>query len=202
MKFDFKTGIILVLLVIILLMRLFTPITKTEKEIVTVNGKDYTVIKKVVDTEYIKVPKTVYKPGKIVFHDTPIYVKIPAQLSVDTLAILQNYFNKQPLLDSLVLDDSLGVVTVYDTLSQNKLYSRKWDANINKVKINNTIIVVPEPKMEYYLGGVIGLDKQNIINFAGPTLLIKNKRNQTFSVGAGYSNNKSVTIQGGIYWKL
>lgn len=202
MKFDFKTVLILVLLVIILLMRLFTPSTKTDKETVTVKGKDYTVIQKVVDTEYISVSKTVYKPGKTVFHDTPIYVKIPAQLSVDTLAILQNYFNKQPLFDSLVLDDSLGVVCIYDTLSQNKLDSRRWDAKINKMKINHTIIVVPEPKMEYYLGGVIGLDRQNIINFAGPTLLIKNKRNQVFSVGAGYSNNKSVTIQGGIYWKL
>jgi hypothetical protein len=53
-----------------------------------------------------------------------------------------------------------------------------------------------------YIGGVAGFDKVNIVNFVGPSLLLKDKKDKVYSLGVGYSNAKSLSIQGGIYWKI
>jgi hypothetical protein len=200
-NFDFKTLLILALLLVILFMKMFSPKPKPTGEIIKIDGKKYEVIKKVVDTQYIPQTKVVFKKGKDIYHDSTIYVEVPVTEKVDTNLLLKNYFAQNIFKDTLKLNDSLGFVSIIDTISQNKIYSRKWNSNVIKTFVEQKTIV-KEYKTVYYLGGVIGFDKPNIINFAGPSLLIKNKKENVISIGAGYSNSKSFTVQGGFHIRL
>jgi len=48
----------------------------------------------------------------------------------------------------------------------------------------------------------MGFDKANIINFAGPSAMLKTKTDKVYTLGVGYSNAKTVAVQGGMYWKI
>lgn len=197
---DFKTILILALAIVILLLKLFS-CNNQPPIIQKVGGKTYEVIKKEIDTQYVERIKTVTKKGKDITHDTTIYVPIPTHEPIDTLALLKNYYAKNVFKDTLKLDDSFGFISVIDTISQNKIYSRTWDSKLLERKITDKL-VVKELKNQLFIGGVLGFDKTNIINFAGPSLLIKNKKDNVYSIGVGYSNNKTISLQGGIYWKI
>ena len=53
-----------------------------------------------------------------------------------------------------------------------------------------------------FLGGVLGVDKVDIINYLAPTIMLKDKKDKIYSIGVGYTSNKTISIQGGLYWKL
>lgn len=197
---DFKTILILGLVIVILLMKLFSG-KKTDTNIINVDGKKYELVKREIDTEYVEHTKTITKPGKDIVHDTTIYVSIPTHEPIDTVALLRNYYAKNVFKDTLKLDDSLGYVSVTDTISQNKIFSRRWDSKIFERKITDKMIV-KELKNQVFIGGVMGFDKVNVVNFAGPSLIIKNKKDNVYSISVGYSNSKAITLQGGIFWKI
>lgn len=200
-KLDLKTLLILVLIIVILLMRACSGGDKPEKgDIIKIDGKKYEVIKHEIDTIKVPVVQTEYRDGKTIYVDKPIYIDIPTE--VDTLSILKDYYAKYCFKDTLTLKDSLGYIAVIDTISKNKIQKRIFDAHVNKFTVKETLIVKDLPKVQGFIGGVIGFDKVNIINFAGPTLVIKDKNDRLYSLGIGYSNSKSLTVQGGMYWKI
>ena len=46
------------------------------------------------------------------------------------------------------------------------------------------------------------VDKINLLNYVGPSLLYKTKNDNIYSLGIGYGINKTISIQGGTYWKI
>jgi hypothetical protein len=58
------------------------------------------------------------------------------------------------------------------------------------------------PKNQFFLGATLGFDKTNIVNFAGPSFIFKSKKDYLYSFGIGYSNAKTVSIQGGMLFKI
>ena len=103
-----------------------------------VNGKPYEVIKHDIDTTYITKTKIKEVKGEDIIHDTTIFVQIP--VDVDSMAIIRAYFAKNVFRDTLKLDDSLGYVTVQDTISQNKILARKYTASVRERTIKETTI--------------------------------------------------------------
>jgi hypothetical protein len=198
---DFKTLLILALVVVVVLMKMFSGKPTEKNDIIKIDGRKYEVLKREIDTEYVEHIKTVTKPGKDIVHDTTIYVPIPTYEPIDTEAILRNYYAKNIFKDTLKLDDSLGYISVTDTISQNKIFSRKWDSKIFERKITDKLIV-KDYRTQLYFGGIMGFDKVNVVNFAGPSMLLKTKKDNIYSLGIGYSNAKTVSVQGGIYWKI
>jgi len=200
-KLDFKTLLILGLVVVVILMRIFDGKPEPKKgDIVKVDGKKYEVLKHDIDTEYVKVTQTVVKQGKDIVHDVPVYVNVP--VNVDTNAILKDYYAKYCVKDTLRLIDSLGWVSIKDTVFKNKIVNRVWNSNIHKMIVKETLIVKELPKNQVYFGGVMGFDKANIINFAGPSAMLKTKTDKVYTLGVGYSNAKTIAVQGGMYWKI
>ena len=200
-KLDFKTLLILALVVVVLLMRMCGNKPEPKKgDTIKIDGKKYEVLKHEIDTEYVKVTQTVVKQGKDIIHDVPVYVNVP--VNVDTNAILKDYYAKYCVKDTLRLTDSLGYVAIKDTLFKNRLLNRKYVSNIHKTVIKETLIVKELPRNQVYVGGVMGFDKTNIINFAGPSAMLKTKTDKVYTLGVGYSNAKSVAVQGGMYWKI
>jgi hypothetical protein len=172
----------------------------TPGETIRVDGKKYEVLKRTVDTIRVPVKTVEYRKGSDIYVETPIYVEIPAK--VDTLSILKDYYAKRVYIDTLKLKDDLGFIVVNDTVSQNSLLGRMWDAQVNKTTIKEQIIVKELPRNQVYIGAVGGFNRQDIVNFAGPSLLLKTKSDKIYSLGVGYSGDKTVSIQGGIYWKI
>jgi hypothetical protein len=70
------------------------------------------------------------------------------------------------------------------------------------MQINETLIVKELPKNQLYIGLAGGFDKVNVVNFAGPSLVLKTKSDKMYSIGVGYSASKTISLQGGIYWKI
>ena len=200
-KLDLKTILILALIIVILLMRACSSTGEhTKGDTVYVKGKKYVVIKHDIDTIYKPVTQVVYRPGEVIFIDKPVYVEVPSK--VDTGAILQDYYTKFPYKDTLKLTEGLGFIAINDTIFKNKILNRTFDSHVNKITIKETLYLEQPPKVMAFIGGVAGFDRVNIVNFVGPSLLIKDKKDKIYSIGVGYSNAKTISIQGGIYWKI
>jgi hypothetical protein len=199
-KIDLKTILILGLVIVILLMRSCDGGGDKPKDIVKIDGKKYQVIKHVVDTQYVPTVQIEYRDGKTIYVDKPVYVPVPSD--VDTTKILQDYYTKYTYKDTLNLKDSLGYISVIDTIYKNKIFKRTFDAHVNKITIKDILIVEPPSTNQFFIGGVAGFDKVNVVNFVGPTLVLKTKKDKMYSLGIGYSNSKSISIQGGMYWKI
>jgi hypothetical protein len=200
-KLDFKTLLILALVVALVLIRMCSSKPEPKKgDIVKVDGKKYEVVKHDIDTEYVKVTQTIVKKGKDIIHDVPVYVNV--SVNIDTNAILKDYYAKYCVKDTLRLKDSLGWVSIKDTVFKNKIVNRLWSSNIHKIIVKETLVVKELPRNQVYFGGVMGFDKANIINFAGPSAMLKTKTDKVYTLGIGYSNAKSVAVQGGMYWKI
>jgi hypothetical protein len=199
--FDFKTILIVVLILVILLMKMCSPKPPVKPgDTIKVNGKKYVVLHRTIDTQYIPKTKTVYKPGETIYVETPIYVDVPA--NVDTNAILKDYYSKRVYKDSIKLEDSLGSITLIDTIQENKIKGRWFKSNINQIVIKDSIIVEKPPVNQVYVGGVIGADRKIGFNYFGPTFVLKTKSDNMYSLGLGINNNLNTSIQAGIFWKI
>ncbi len=199
LKLDFKTLIIIVLILVILLMKMCTPKPQPGNTI-KVGGKKYQVIKTVTDTQYIRKTKTVYKPGETIYVEKPIYVDVPKD--VDTSEILKDYYAKYVYKDTIKLEDSLGMVTLTDTIQKNKIVGRKFKSDINQIVIKDSIFLKEIPKNQLYVGTVIGADRKVGFNHFGPTFVLKTKSDNMYSLGLGLNNNFTTSLQLGIYWKI
>lgn len=170
-------------------------------EIIRVDGKPYELIKWKIDTQEVEKKIIIEKPGDTVYKDTTIYVEVPQK--VDTLQILRLYFAKNVYKDTLKLPDSLGYVSLSDTISQNKILFRTFTASVRERIINDTKIVKELPKTQVYMGFNSQFSRPYFINSVGGSILLKTKRDKIFQLGGGVtSDNLSPYINGGIYWKI
>ena len=200
LKLDIKTLLLIALVIIIVLMRSCDGSGSKPGETIKIDGKKYEVLKHTIDTLIVPHDTIVYRKGKDIYHEVPVYRIVP--INIDTLAILKDFYAKRVYIDTLRLSDSLGYIVVNDTISENSLLGRLWTAQVNKTTIKEQIIVKELPRNQVYIGVVGGFDKVNIVNFAGPSLILKTKTDKVYSVGVGYVGSGAISVQGGIYWKI
>jgi hypothetical protein len=83
------------------------------------------------------------------------YTMVPvptAPTALDTVAILQQYYPKNVHKETLTLEDGIGNVIITDTISHNRLVSRRWVADV-KPKVKERIVEVYRPKIvQWYMG--------------------------------------------------
>ena len=200
LKLDLKTLLIIGLIIALLLTRMCSGGDQTSHPIVKIDGKKYELLKHTIDTVVVTKTKTEYRSGKIIYKDPPIYITPPTQ--IDSLAVVKEYYSKIVYKDTLNLDEDGGTIAITDTVSQNKIIGRLWTASIKQKTIHDVTIVKELPKTQLYIGGTAGFDEDNIVNFVGPSLLLKTKQDRVYSLGVGYGTDKNVSIQAGIYWKI
>ena len=80
-------------------------------------------------------------------------VSVPtAPTALDTVAILQQYYPKNVHREVLTLEEGVGNVVITDTISHNRLVSRRWIADV-KPKVKERIVEVYRPKIvQWYMG--------------------------------------------------
>jgi len=204
---NLKNIAIALLIVIVVFQQCGGDKTKTG-EIVKVDGKKYELIKHEIDTVEIVKTKVVTKKGEDIYHETIKEVTIP--VIVDTQALLQDYFAKNIYKDTLQLPDSLGIVSLIDTITQNKILGRTFNASVKQRVIKETTIVKELPKTKLFYGFEGGFNKADVVSHLGFGVLVNTKKDKMFHLGLGVANRTTdgtsgalaPYIGGGVYWKL
>jgi hypothetical protein len=206
---NFK-NIAIVALIIFVLLQWFNPGDILPGKKVFIAGKAYEVIKHEIDTVDIVKTKVVTKKGEDIYHETIVEKEVIIPAVIDTAALLKDYYSKVLYKDVLVLPDSLGTVSVTDTISQNKIWGRTFDAKVKERTIKETMIVKELPKTQVYYGFTCGFNKEDVVSNVGAGLLVKTKKDKIYQVGVGVANRVtdgtngtlSPYIGGGVYWKI
>ena len=208
MKFLNIKNIAIALLIVVVVFQQCGGNKKTTGEIVKVDGKKYELIKHEIDTFEIVKTKVVTKKGEDIYHETIKEVTIPT--IVDTQALLQDYFAKNIYKDTLNLPDSLGTVSLIDTITQNKIFGRTFNASVKQRTIKETTIVKELPKTKVFYGLEGGFNKADVVSHLGLGVLINTKQDKMFHLGLGVANRTidgtsgtlAPYIGGGVYWKI
>jgi hypothetical protein len=211
MKFLNFKNIAIVALILFVLLQWFNPggVMPGGKTI-RIEGKKYEVIKHDIDTFEVVKTKVVTKKGEDIYHETIVEKEVLIPAVIDTAALLKDYYSKVLYKDVLVLPDSLGTIAVTDTISQNKIWGRTFDAKVKQREIKETLIVKELPKTQVYYGLTGGFNKADVVSNVGAGLLIKTKKDKIYNLGIGVANRVtdgtngtlSPYIGGGVYWKI
>ncbi len=132
-KFVNFKNIAIAALVIYILLQWFNPGgVMPGGRTIRIEGKKYEVIKHEIDTVDIVKTKVVTKKGEDIYHETIVEKEVLIPAVIDTAALLKDYYSKVLYKDVLVLPDSLGTVAVTDTISQNKILGRTFNASVKQ----------------------------------------------------------------------
>lgn len=148
----------------------------------------------------VEVEKEIYVPKwrtKVVTEYDTVELLIPQY--VDTLSILKDYYSQYVYLDTINLD-TLGYITIRDTVTENKIMNRYPDIQINvPTKIIERDIYINN--REFYAG--IGTRTNgNHISWMGLEGVFRNKQGNTFILGVGTDDENKLSIGGGVHWKI
>jgi hypothetical protein len=206
---NFK-NIAIVALIIFVLLQWFNPGDILPGKKVFIAGKAYEVIKHEIDTVDIVKTKVVTKKGEDIYHETIVEKEVIIPAVIDTAALLKDYYSKVLYKDVLVLPDSLGTVAVTDTISQNRILGRTFNANVKQRTIKETTIVKELPKTKVFYGLEGGFNKADFVSSVGAGVLINTKKDKIYQLGVGVDNRTtdgtngtfSPYVRGGVYWKI
>jgi hypothetical protein len=206
---NFK-NIAIAVLIIFVLLEWFNPGGVMPGKKVFIAGKAYEVIKHEIDTVDIVKTKVVTKKGEDIYHETIVEKQVVIPAVIDTMALLKDYYSKVLYKDTLILPDSLGIVALNDTISQNKILGRTFNASVKQRTIKETTIVKELPKTKLFYGLEGGFNKADFVSSVGAGVLINTKKDKIYQLGLGVTNqttdgtNGGFTpyVRGGVYWKL
>ena len=196
-KIDTKTIIIFGLIIVIFLLNMCSTDISDDGKKVKIAGKTYTIIKHEIDTVLVPVKQVIYKDGKEIYRENTIYVDVPS--NVDTNGIIKNYYSQVVYKDTLKLGDSLGYISVVDTIFNNSILNRKWESYVNKITVKEVLYLKQDPRLQFFVGGFGGYNSGLKSVYLGPTIMLKNKKENTFNLGIGVGTGKEVLLQGSIY---
>jgi len=209
-KLLYFRNIAIAALIIFVLLQWFNPGDILPGKKVFIAGKAYEVIKHEIDTIDIVKTKVVTKKGEDIYHETIVEKEVIIPTVIDTMALLKDYYSKVLYKDTLVLPDSLGIVALNDTISQNKILGRTFNASVKQRTIKETTIVKELPKTKLFYGLEGGFNKADFVSSVGAGVLINTKKDKIYQLGLGVTNqttdgvNGGFTpyVRGGVYWKL
>jgi hypothetical protein len=145
------------------------------------------------DTIYTTKQSIKYKKG----NDIPFYIIDSVRTMVhDTIRIISDYSRIYAYNDTIKLDSN--TFYIQDTITQNKIIGRKFEANLKEKTIYITKTIEPKVKNAFYLGfmGEIREDKQLDGIGIGMMYKVKNKA----LIGFNYNSNKRFGAS--LYFKL
>lgn len=115
--------------------------------------------------------------------------------------LLALYLAKNIETDSLKID-SIGYVSVTDTVTKNLISSRKYKYDLKYPIITNTITLPAKPRNQMYIGGALEGNPEALINQINGGLLWKNKKDQIFGGYVGIDKNVNFNVGIQSYWKI
>ena len=177
---------------------------------IRIEGKKYEVIKHEIDTVDVIKTKVVTKKGEDIYHEVIVEKEVQIPAVIDTAALLKDYYSKVLYKDVLVLPDSLGTVAVTDTISQNRILGRTFNANVRERTIREELIVKEPAKTQLYYGLNAGFNKEDYVSAIGGGVILKTKKDKIYQFNLGVNNRTTDGTNGsfspyvgfGTYWKI
>jgi len=207
---NFK-NIAIAVLIIYLLLQWFNPGgVMPGGRTIRIDGKKYEVIKHTIDTVDVVKTKVVTKKGEDIYHEVIVEKEVIIPTIIDTAALLKDYYSKVLYKDVLVLPDSLGTVAVTDTISQNRILGRTFNASVTQRTIKETTIVKEPAKTQLYYGLNAGFNQEDYVSAVGGGLILKTKKDKIYQFNLGVNNRTTDGTNGsfspyvgfGTYWKI
>ena len=169
------------------------------------NGiKDIQVVESIVhDTITQKVLTTRWKQGNAIpyviiatdtVHDSVRY------LVHDTVQILTDYMRTYAYSDTINVDSNTFVIS--DTISQNKIQSRGFEAKITEKTILTTITKAAKAKNTLYLGFRGDLSESNGLEVLSPGIMLNAKNKALIGLNVDLGLNRQVRYGLGVYFKI
>lgn len=162
-----------------------------------IDSKETTYVK--TDTIWKETKDTVTKKVKVV---SVRYVTVKDTLftSIDTC---NKEYNRQTVYRDTIKLDSIGGITIIDTVFQNKLGKRTIfkDYKIPLVTKTVTIIKAQQPNRQLYIGGNLFGDRRSLQTIT-PGLLYKDRKDRVYMANVGVNFDGSITYGVGAYFKI
>lgn len=190
-------DIILVAIVFVLWLLLFKNSTYIPKKVDFSNLRNYTKVVEVHDTVYQQKTFTKYTKGK----DIQSYIILTDTLPIhDTIRIIEDYNTTKAYIDTIRQDSNIFVIR--DTISQNKILSRSFEANLREKTIVTKQLYVEKPKNALYLGFRGDFRPSNGLVVLSPSLMLNAKNKALIGLGLDLYNNGGFGYSGSLYLKL
>lgn len=192
-------DIILVAIVFVLWLLVFKNSTYIPKKVDFSNMRNYRKVVEVHDTVYQQKTLTKYKQGKdiqsyIILTDTEkVYIH-------DTTYILSDYMRKYAYNDTIYLDSNNFVIT--DTISQNKILSRSFKANLAEKTITTKQVYVEKPKNTLFWGFRGDFRPSNGLQVLSPGLMLSAKNKALIGLSLDLYKNNAIGYSGSLYLKI
>jgi len=168
------------------------------------NIKDIQVVESIVhDTITQKVVTSRWKQGKDIpyviittdtVHDSVRY------LVHDTVQILTDYMRTYAYSDTINVDSNTFVIN--DTISQNKIQSRGFEAKITEKTILTTINKTAKAKNTLYLGFRGDLSGSNGLEVLSPGIMLNAKNKALIGLNLNINKNFNIGYSGSLYFKI
>lgn len=155
------------------------------------------------DTVYQTKVTTKWKQGKdipyvIIATDT---VRDSVQYTVhDTIRIVSDYNRTYAYTDTIKVDSNTFVIN--DTISQNKIQSRGFEAKITEKTILTTITKAAKAKNTLYLGFRGDLSGSNGLEVLSPGIMLNAKNKAIIGLNLNISKNYNIGYSLGAYIKI
>jgi hypothetical protein len=155
------------------------------------------------DTVYKTNTSTRWKQGKdipyvIIATDT---VHDSVQYFVhDTIRIVSDYMRTYAYSDTINVDSNTFVIN--DTISQNKIQSRGFEAKITEKTILTTITKAAKAKNTLYMGFRGDLSEANGLEVLSPGIMLNAKNKALIGLNLNISKNFNIGYSGSVYFKL
>jgi hypothetical protein len=208
--FDYKNITILSLIVLIILILLnpkgCIPIRTKTIEISQIDTVPFPVHDTVEVEVEVEVPIEV--PVEVRVEKT---IEVPVNQVVDTQAIVKLFSeNRQFKKDILELPNNVGTITLYDTISNNRILGRSFTSKLKQKIVRDTVKIILPPKNLLYFGFESSFNPPDLVNNVGIGLMYKTKSEKIYKVMGGVTNRTvdgvngtlSPYFGGGVYWKI
>ena len=155
------------------------------------------------DTVYQTKVSTRWKQGKDIpyviiatdtVHDSVRY------LVHDTIRIVSDYMRIYAYSDTINVDSNTFVIN--DTISQNKIQSRGFEAKITEKTILTTITKAAKAKNTLYLGFRGDLSESNGLEVLSPGIMLNAKNKALIGLNVNINKNFNIGYSGSVYFKI
>jgi hypothetical protein len=118
----------------------------------------------------------------------------------DTVRIMTDYMRTYAYSDTINVDSNTFVIN--DTISQNKIQSRGFEAKITEKTILTTITKAAKAKNSLYLGFRGDLSESNSLEVLSPGIMLNAKNKALIGLNVNINKNFNIGYSGSVYFKL
>jgi hypothetical protein len=157
----------------------------------------YEKVKEVHDTVYQKTYRKTYIKG-----DSIPFVIIATDTTTihDTVHILSDYMRIYAYSDTINQDSNIFVIN--DTISQNRIKSRSFEAKITEKTIYVKEFYAEKAKYRLYYGIRGDFSQSNGLEVVSPGLMLNAKNKALIGLNLNINKNNNISYSGSLYFKI